>query len=57
MTGHLVALSVRQDREGNLGEAEVHRVRRVEVCVLPKNGQRFLNRDMAESLSIFQALW
>ena len=57
MTGHLVALSVRQDREGNLGEAEVHRVRRVEACVLPKNGQRFLNRDMAESLSIFQALW
>jgi hypothetical protein len=52
MTGHLVARSVRTEREGNLEEAEEERERRVEVFVLPKKGQEALKRDNDESLSI-----
>jgi uncharacterized Zn finger protein len=52
MTGHFVARSVRAESEGNLGDEEVDRERRVEVFVLPKKGQDFLKRARDESLSI-----
>jgi hypothetical protein len=40
--------------EGYLGEVEVHKVRRVDCLVLPRNGQEFLKRDREESLSILR---
>jgi hypothetical protein len=52
MTGHFVALSVRREMEGYLGDVEVHKVRRVEVLVLARKGQEALKRDREESLSI-----
>jgi hypothetical protein len=52
MTGHLVALSVRREIEGKRGEAEVHRVRRVEVLVRPRKGQEALKRARDDNLSI-----
>ena len=52
ITGHFVALSVRRDIDGYLGEVEVQRVRKVDCLVLPRKGQEFLKRDREESLSI-----
>lgn len=52
MTGHFVALSVRREIEGKRGDDEVHKVRRVEVFVLPRKGQAALKREREESLSI-----
>lgn len=52
MMGHFVALSVSCEIDGYLGEVEVQRVRRVEVFVLPRNGQEFLKREREESLSM-----
>lgn len=54
--GHLVALSVRQEREGNWGEDEVDNMRKVDACVLPKKGQIFLKRESVESLSMTATL-
>lgn len=52
MTGHLVARSVSTEREGKRGDAEVHRVLRVEVFVLPRKGQDALKRVREDSLSM-----
>lgn len=52
MTGHLVALSVSTVSEGNRGDVEVERLRRVEFFVLPRKGQDFLKRVRDESLSM-----
>ena len=54
ITGHLVALSVKSEMEGYLGEVEVHKVRKVDCLVLPRKGQEPLKRDREESLSILQ---
>lgn len=50
--GHLTAFSVRRDKEGKRGEVVVHRVLRVECCVLPRNGQAFLKRESEDNLSM-----
>jgi len=52
MTGHWVAFSVSVEIEGKRGEAEVHKVRRVEDFVLARKGQEDLKRERDESLSI-----
>jgi hypothetical protein len=43
---------VRAEREGKRWETAVERVRRVFVEAVPKKGQRALNLDREESLSI-----
>ena len=44
MIGHLVARSVRTEREEKRGEDALDKERRVAVLVLPKKGQAFLKR-------------
>jgi len=43
---------VRAERDGNPGDEDVERERRVEVFVLPKKGHTALKRVREESLSI-----
>jgi hypothetical protein len=44
MIGHLVARSVRTEREEKRGEEALDKERRVAVLVLPKKGQALLKR-------------
>lgn len=46
MIGHLVARSVRTERDEKRGEEALDKERRVEVLVLPKKGQAFLKRTI-----------
>ena len=52
ITGHPAALSVKREMAGNLGDVDVHKVRRVDCLVPRKKGQDALKRDREESLSI-----
>jgi hypothetical protein len=56
MTGHSVAFSVSLVRLGKRGEAEVHKVRREEGFVRPRNGQDEANFASDESLSIITGI-